>query len=572
VVLVAAALVLLPTIAAVVSALRNAWVPSDDWALLELQVRAVGTADTPLVGAWSRFGWDHPGPWPLYLLAAFYRLVPGEHGLLFAAAALNLVAVGGCVAMALRRARTPALVLLVGLAVLQRGMGVAVLGDPWNPLLPILPFALYCLVCLELAIDRRPWMLPVAAACASFAIQAHIGFAQPVVLVGLVATGLAWGQQRGRAGTAADPSAASPLASADRAAGVRRRVRAALPTAVVLLVAWAPVLLDQVAGDGNVGTIVRWAVGDEVGPDMGVLSEGRLPADRAAGAAAWLLHPFGPWVGNDDHPVAYGLELLGDRPPALLLWVPAALVAAVVLASRTAGAGERRRVVSAVAVAAAGVVATLTDLGSARGAAVLWPFRWVAVVAMLVWVAAGWAVTGAAAAAARRRPGWPRWRVPARRLAAGGLLVLVAVPVVATVWRGSLGDQPAEEASDELVRLVPAILEHARADDVVVANSKVMLGGVDMGLPVVLARAGITWIERDDPRAAGHPQLGIIYASDLEGAHGTAVARGQAEILARSGLPGSADDPDTELVLLRLDAAPPTEGAVLPAEADPPAR
>ena len=549
VVLVAAVLVLLPTIAAIVSALRNPWVPSDDWALLELQVRAVGTADTPLLGAWSRFGWDHPGPWPLYLLAAFYRLVPGEHGLLFAAAAVNLSAVVGCVAVAMRRPRTQALVVLIALAVLQRGMGIQTLGDPWNPLLPILPFALYCLVCLEAVIDRRRWMLPVAAACGSFAVQAHIGFAQPVLLVGLAAAAGAWWAARGR-DPGADGRAAGPAGVADRA-GARRRWQAALPTAVVLLVAWAPVLLDQVAGDGNVGMIVRWALGDEVGPDMGPVSEGRLPADRVAGAASWLLDPFGPWVGNDDHPVAFGLELIGNRPPWHLLWVPVALVGATVLAARAVDPAERRRSVGAVVVAAAGVAATLTDLTTARGAPVLWPFRWVSVVTMLVWIAAGWAVTDAVAAAVRHRRGWTRWGGTARRVVAAGLVGLVAVPVVATVWRGSLGHQPVERASDELVRLVPAIREHTRDEDVVVANSTTMLVSVDLALPVILAREGIPWIERDDPRAPGYAQFGIIRAADLDGPLGAAVERGEAEVLARSRQRGDRDA-NAALVLVQI--------------------
>jgi hypothetical protein len=326
----------------------------------------------------------------------------------------------------------------------------------------------------------------------------------------------------------------------------------------VLLVAWAPVVLDQVAGSGNAGMLARWAAGDEVGPDMGNLNEGRLPPERVASAAAWLLDPLGSWAGNDDHPAAFGFELLGDRPPALLLWVPVGLVGAWALAARAADAGARRRIGGGVTIAAAGVVATLTDLASARGAPVLWPFRWVAVVTMLVCVTAGWAATAAAAAVARHRTGWPRRGGPARRAAAGGLLALVAVPVVATVWGGSLGHQPVERASDELVRLVPAILDQARDEEIVVANSTVMVGAVDIGLPVVLARAGIPWVERDDPRAAGQPQLVVLHASELDGLHGWVVANGQAEVLARSGPPGGGADPATELVLLRIEADPPT--------------
>jgi hypothetical protein len=553
IVLVAAALVLVPTVAAMVSALRTPWVPTNDWALIELQVRAVGTSDTPLLGAWSRFGWDHPGPWLFYLLALPYRLVPSEHGLLFASAALNFASVAGCAALALRRTRAQALVLLVGLAVLQRGLGIVGLLDPWNPTQPILPFALYCLACLELAVAVAPrrWMLALAAATGSFAVQAHVGFTQPVLLVGLAAGALAL-TRHGRGWRRLRSIARSGV-----------RWRAVLPTAVVLAVAWLPVAIDQLWGSGNAGTMLRWAAGSDLGRGMGVATEGRLPAGRVADAAAWLLDPAGLWAGRDDHVVSFGLDLLGDRPPALLVWIPVALGVAVAVAARVVGRHDRRVILGVAGIAAAGVAATVTDLATARGAAVLWPFRWVAVVAMLVWVSLGWAVVAAVGAWARMRTERTggmraRWRGPVRAVATAALVTLVAVPVAATVWRGSLGERPAdtEAASDPFVRLVPAIVEHTRDEDLVVANSKVMINEVDMGLPVVLDRAGVPWVEADDPRAEGQPRFTVTRATALEGIVGWVVATGEAELLARSGPPQGDEGPDSELVLLRIDPNP----------------
>jgi hypothetical protein len=553
VVLVAVALVLVPTVAAMVSALRTPWVPTNDWALIELEVRAVGTSDTPLVGAWSRFGWDHPGPWLFYLLALPYRLVPSEHGLLFASAALNFVSVAGCAALAMRRTRAQALVLLVGLAVLQRGLGIVGLLDSWNPTQPILPFALYCLVCLELAVAVAPrrWMLPLAAATGSFAVQAHVGFTQPVLLVGLATAVLALARQ------------GSMWRRLRSIAGSGVPWRAALPTAVVLAVAWLPVAIDQLWGTGNAGMMLRWAAGSDLGRGMGAWTEGRLPAGRVADAAAWLLDPAGPWAGRDDHVVKFGLDLLGDRPPALLVWIPVALAAAVAIAARVVGRHDRRLILCVTGIAAAGVAATVTDLATARGAAVLWPFRWVAVVAMLVWVSIGWAVVAAVGAWARMRTErlgrmGDRWRGPARAVATASLVSLVAVPVAVTVWRGSLGERPAdtEVASDPFVRLVPAIVDHTRGEDLVVANSKVMLDEVDMGLPVVLDRAGVPWVEADDPRAEGQPRFVVTRATALEGLVGWVVATGEAELLARSGPPQGDEGPGTELVLLRLGPGP----------------
>jgi len=535
VICVAAALVLVPTIAAMVSALRNPWAPTNDWALLELQVRDVGTGDTPLVGAWSRFSWDHPGPLMFYALAAFYRLVPAEHGLLFAAAAVNFVAVAGAAAVTLTHTRGRALVTLACLGLLQLGLGIVGLSDPWNPTLPILPFALYALVCVEIALGRRRWALPVAAGLAAFVVQAHVGFAQPVAGMLVAALGLRWWTGR--------------RAPANRPAETDHRRpwwRTALPTVVVVLLTWLPVLIDQVAGSGNLGRIARWTAGGDAGRGANSLTEGRMPAGQAARAASWLLDPFGLWLGRFEPVDVFGLDLLGARPPLRLLWL-AVIAGAVVLLARRAGAVDRPPLVGAGVVALAGVVATVGDLVTARGAPVFWPFRWVSVVVMLVWMTVGWAAVAAVAAVATidRRPSGTVVR------AAGAVgVALVALPVALTVWHGSLGEQPAQGASGPLLRLAPAIVEEGRRHPLVAANTEDMLVEADLGLPVVLERAGIAWVERNDPRAAELPKLFVRRAAALDGIVGEFIEQGEVDLLARSGPPRPGEPPDSELILV----------------------
>ena len=531
VVCVAAALVLVPTIAAMVSALRNPWAPTNDWALLELQVRNVGTGDTPLVGAWSRFGWDHPGPLMFYALAPFYRLVPAEHGLLFAAAAVNFVTVAGAAATTFASTRARALVTLLCLALLQWGLGIADLSDPWNPTLPILPFALYALVCIEVAIGGRRWPLPVAAGLAAFVVQSHVGFAQPVAALLLAALLVRWWTSRRRpAGTEAEP---------DRPPSWRR----ALPTVVVVVLTWLPVLIDQVAGSGNVGWITRWALGRDVEGGMGFLTEGRLPAGDVAGAASWLLDPIGLWLGRFEPVETFGFALLDEQAAVRLLWLALAAVGVVALAWRARPA-DRPPVVAAGAIALAGVLATVGDLATARGAPVFWPFRWAGVVVMLVWLTLGWGVVAAVRSTSR---------CPSRavvRVAGVVATALVAVPVALTVWHGSLGEQPVQGASEPLLRLVPTIEGEARRQPVVVANTVDMLEPVDIGLSVILDRAGIPWVERNDPRAVGHDVFYLLPASALDGPIGGFVAEGHVDLLARSGPPRPGEPAGSELVLL----------------------
>ena len=68
----------------IVAAVRTRihWFPIQDQAVLDMRVRdLIRGRDVPLVGAFSRFGWSHPGPIWFYVLAPF-RAIGGSDGLL----------------------------------------------------------------------------------------------------------------------------------------------------------------------------------------------------------------------------------------------------------------------------------------------------------------------------------------------------------------------------------------------------------------------------------------------------------------------------------------------------------
>ncbi len=130
---------------------------------------------------------------------------------------------------------------------------------------------------------------------------------------------------------------------------------------------------------------------------------------------------------------------------------------------------------------------------------------------------------------------------------------LVALPVAVALWAGTLGRQPEQAESDALLRLVPAIEREARRRPLVVANSTVLINPVDLGLPVVLERAGIPWVEHDDPRAGGHWLFTLAPAAVLDGFMTVLVEDGHAEVLARSGPPRPGEAPDSEIVLIAYD-------------------
>jgi hypothetical protein len=203
-----------------------------------------------------------------------------------------------------------------------------------------------------------------------------------------------------------------------------------------------------------------------------------------------------------------------------------------------------------------------TDLATAQGAPVFWPFRWVVMVSMLVLVTLGWAVAGVAT----HRFGWidrahapgdqadDAVRAPRRASLAAGLFLVagVAAPVALATWHGSVGRQPAQEASTPLLRLEPIVVADARQHDVVVANTVNKLNDKDLALPVILERAGIDWIERDDPDAVGRMGYFVVPAGALnDPLVASALFVGEAEVVGRSGPPRPGEAPNSELMVLR---------------------
>jgi hypothetical protein len=51
-----------PIAIAAVSLIGDPWHPVGDWASMLYRTSRVGTAETPLVGAYTVKGWAHPGP------------------------------------------------------------------------------------------------------------------------------------------------------------------------------------------------------------------------------------------------------------------------------------------------------------------------------------------------------------------------------------------------------------------------------------------------------------------------------------------------------------------------------
>lgn len=484
-----AALLALPAMVALGSALGRPFLPVSDWALIESSVRAVGSGHTPLVGAASRFGWDHPGPWAFYLLAGPYRLIGAAHGILGAAAVWNALTLVALVVVVRRLDRLLSLVAVPVLAVLVLGLGAGFLGDPWNPSLPVLTLALLLPVAWAHARGAK-WALPVLAALGSVAVQAHLGFLPVVaaVTIYVIAVRLVTDVRQHRSPW--KPFA--PLAV----------------TIAVLALAWAPPAIEQVRHDpGNLSNIVHHVVHPP--PALTPEDAGTV---GAAGAASLFARQFGvpaPWLGAAERrEVVSADRTAGNGHLVDLLPLALALGAALVIGFRR----RDRAALTLLGLCLTAMAGCYLGLAVIRGIPFEWLVRWCRPVAAWAWIAAMW--TGARALLARAPVSH---RAAILRRTAPVAVVLVAAASLATVFATTLGQRPDQARAELAARLAPRVLAATRAYDGVFLVLVLAPGAFPQetnGLLVAYQRAGRRATNELQVALRGHYPVGVGLSGD----------------------------------------------------------
>lgn len=453
----------LPLVVAAVALGRKGWTPVGEFAQAELRIRDFWD-HPPDLGAAGRLrtGSDvssHPGPATWWLAYPFYAL--GGRGAVALSAAVAASA-GVWIATALsvtwRRAGDALTVLLgASLLALMAGLGPSVFVEPWNPWFALMAFVTLMVSVWAVNIGSR-WALVLAAAAGTYCVQAHLGYAPLVALLGVIALFGLW-------------------QSGPRTSGKWRPLLwpAATSTAV-LAVMWLPPLLEQLTGDpGNVGIMLS-AYRAESG------SEGELGMSGALKMVAAYFDPRAPRI-------LIGDSVPTERNPSPITFVFAASwVGAVALAIyRRKLPGMRSAIVlqAVVLVSLMGaVVASSRIPGEVFGYLVLW----LAAIVALAMVAILWTAWLAAL------PWLNRQAAESRYVARPALLCLVAacglaVASAATAVSFADPDPPGGHLSDEAGELVGKTL-----------------AGLDSEGPLI-----VRW---EDPTAFG--ALGTALLSELE--------------------------------------------------------
>jgi hypothetical protein len=406
--------VLVPFVAFLVWTLTTSNHSGGDIALTEIAVRDVGGAHTPLLGAYSRYRWHHPGPLLFYALAVPYRVLGRDGSALAAGAVLvNGLAVGGSMLVLWRRGRVGGLVVGgLAIAVLLHSLGGVVIASPWNPVATVLPMLLFVLLVWSVTCGDV-WMLPIVVAVGSFLAQTHVG-SVGVVGAGVVAAGVT-------------------VVVTRRARRSDRRLW--IVSAVVGAVLWIPPVVDASAHrGGNLRALVSFwtSAHDHV--------TGWSRAARIVGAEL-AVDP--PWITGRLPKKGF---LPGVDPGWTVPVLAVVFVVALVVAARRARPDALRLggVTIAFALVAWVSVARIVDE----------PFdylvRWTELTGVLVWLTVGWTVLelvrGVEPVRARRTVG-----------ALGALLVATTLAVTVVSSVRAFDDPPALGEQRAYDRLAPRL-------------------------------------------------------------------------------------------------------------------
>ena len=327
------------------------WTAAGDLSVIRLRALDVGTLNTPLVGAYSRFKWNHPGPSLSFAFAPWVRLFGASGvGILIGAFVVNLAAMAGAAWVARRSSKVLFGLVAIALAAFVLLEQAGELFNPWNPFVVLLPlFASLVAAWGAFRGDRVAAVVVVVAA--TFAMQGHIG-AAPLALLALLV---------GAAGLAIRATRAS---GAERT----RHLRTVLIATGVLFLCWVPPLIDQFLGSGNLGRIIDFQF-TTTETSAGV----RFAVDQLT---RLLTFPPGREVGF--------LGMVGTGP--VIPWM------AIVLLAATGVAWKRRwfpqlqlALLSWAAMAVTGLA-----IAGIKGVPFQYVFRWSWAMVVLVWVACAW--------------------------------------------------------------------------------------------------------------------------------------------------------------------------------------
>ncbi|UDY36464.1 hypothetical protein [Dermatobacter hominis] len=353
--------VAIPAVVAGAALAAKGWQPVGELAMAELRLRGFW-GHPPDLGAVARIrvgdrSAAHPGPlayWLLYpVYAAFGR---GPTGLALAVGSVAAAWAAASVVLVARRAGAVVAGLLAAvLLVFLGGLGPVVLSQPWNPWMGILPFAFLVLAVWDVVADH-PWSLVGVVLAGSVCVQTHFSYVPVTAAMGLLAVG-------------------AVVVHGVRTRGWRPAAAPVAVAAGVGLLAWAPVIVQQLFGDPGNLSLLWEGWNDRDLPPAGLATAIRVVARH--------LDPFGSWATGDPVLTQRGV-------PWGTVGLAAALAALAVLAWRRRDRAPWGSLLRLMLTLAVGVVAAVAGISRTTGTVYDYLVAWVLALTALCLLALAW--------------------------------------------------------------------------------------------------------------------------------------------------------------------------------------
>jgi len=216
--------------------------PTGDEAVIEIYT-IHASHWSQLLGPYSRFGWNHPGPAYFYLLLPIYELLGRSSAAVSLGAFLiNLSVMIGIIVTVQKcmRRECSVLAFYVPLTIYLRFL-CRVMTSAWNPDIVILPACALFFTCGALSVGHIG-TVPVVVLLASFVSQTQVGCIPTVFAVMCVSVVSCWVYYCRKSRSTAD--------GGDRK-GTRRDWLWFVVAAMALMVMWLPPLIEQCSGESG---------------------------------------------------------------------------------------------------------------------------------------------------------------------------------------------------------------------------------------------------------------------------------------------------------------------------------
>jgi len=339
------------------------YLPAADEALIDLRVRDVFSfsANTPFLGPFSRFGWNHPGALLYYLLAIInWPLGNPAWGLFLGVALLEGFALTWIARLAWVFGGLKTLIPWVAIASLScLAVGPNILEVIWGPNVSLPFFVLFLLQCWVILCGDSRRLLGLVFV-GTFLIQTHVGYAIPVIV--LSAASVTWlyvGIKKNRIAHHARSTWRTPL--------------------ILFAILWfPPLILDPLLHSRL--NFVRIVSSSNGGAPLGL--------HGALGYMAAQFHWVPPWLGGPDLTNPF----LGTVYPQPLIWllIPIALLA---ISGWAASTKKNQKFTALIIMLCVVFVVSILTLSQVTGFALPYLFYWRIVVGASLVILPLWALT-----------------------------------------------------------------------------------------------------------------------------------------------------------------------------------